>query len=350
MRSPLNALLSMRKARLACKAGTAGCDYLPHRLIVESSSVCDLRCPMCPVSLPVKFGPGTMKFETFRRIVAQSASFVSEIDLSHRGEPLFNEHLPRMIAYADEKRVFTTLSTNATRLTEEVALRLIQSGLRSITFSVDGLEREAYERIRVGARFDEVMENIANFLRMRKRLRSRTPLTTIEVLDLDDSPVDKKKVSRLLRNFGSLSPDRIVIRSPHTWAGTIQLNRADGGVSCRAACYRACPIIWSTMVILWDGSVALCPRDWYNDNPLGNIHDSSLEKMWNGWTITFVRGLLADGEYRQIEVCSQCDVPWGRAGSSTRNASGEMLIAGSPFLFRLMKRHGRAIKEPGGKW
>jgi hypothetical protein len=76
------------------------------------------------------------------------------------------------------------------------------------------------------------------------------------------------------------------------------------------------------MVILWDGSVTLCPQDWYNDNPLGSVHDSTLEGMWNGWTLTFVRRLLANREYNQIEVCSQCHLLWQPPAKKTLGVGG----------------------------
>lgn len=310
MRSPLNIFLSVRKARLAQKAGAARCEHLPHRLIVETSSLCGLRCPMCPVSGPIQLPSGNMKLELFKRIVDQSASFVCEIDLSHRGEPLSNPHLVPMIAYATEKRIATRLSTNATRLTEELSLRLIQSGLRAITFSVDGLDRESYERIRIGARFDEVMENIIAFLKLKRGLRAKYPITIIEALDLPDAPIDENRVARFLRNFRSLPLEGFAVRKPHNWAGAIALDEKREPSPSPGNSYYGCPYVWNTMVVLWDGSVALCPQDWYNDNPLGNFPDSTLEEMWNGWTLTFVRQLLANREYSQIEVCSQCDLLW----------------------------------------
>ncbi len=316
MRSALNILASVMRARQARKAGLAHCDYMPHRLVIETSSVCDLRCPMCPVSQPIKIPTGTMKLDTFRRVVDQAARHVSVVDLSHRGEPLSNRRLPEMIAYAADKRIATRLSTNATRLTEEVALRLISSGLDSITFSVDGLEKEAYEKTRVGARFDEVLKNILNFLELKRSLRSRAPLTTIETLDLPEAPVDEKKIRQFLRHFGELALDRFVVRRPHTWAGSVRFDQAADAVPSTHDLYVGCPFIWNTMVVLWDGSAALCPRDWYNDNPLGNVHESSLEEMWNGWTLTFVRQLLGNREHHQIEVCSQCDLLWQPASTA----------------------------------
>lgn len=337
MRSPLNIFLSVRKARLAQKAGVARCTHLPYRLIVEASGLCDLRCPMCPVSGPMKLPSGNMKLDLFKRIVDQSASFVCEMDLSHRGEPLTNPSLVAMIAHAAEKRIATRLSTNAVRLTEELSLRLIQSGLRTITFSVDGLERESYERIRVGARFDEVMDNIIAFLKIKRGLRARYPATVIESLNLPDAPIDEKRVTRFLRNFRSLPLDRFTVRKPHNWAGAMAPDeQQEDPLAPRNPCY-GCPYIWNTMVVLWDGSVALCPQDWYNDNPLGNFPDSTLEGIWNGWTLTFVRQLLANRESNQIEVCSQCHLLWQRPETKTLSMGPTRI---SPSGFRLPNWQG----------
>ena len=345
MRNPLNVLQTMRKALRARRSGAARCDYLPLHLIVETSSRCNLRCPMCPASLPMKLDGGLMKFDTFKRVIDESATFVSDIELSHRGEPLLNRHLPEMIAYADEKRIATSLSTNATHLTEELALRLIESGLRSITFSVDGLDRDAYRKARVGANFDEVLNSIVDFLRMKRRLRSRTPWTMIETLDLPDAPFVEEKGRRFLGNFRSLPLDKFVIRQPHNWAGSVELSREREPLPSKPTPYHGCPFIWDTMVVLWDGSAALCPQDWYNDNPLGNINDSSLREMWNGWTLTFVRQLLADGEYNQIEVCSQCDLLWRRHGWGLIVVTGKGLFFENTAALGQVKIHNLPLRR-----
>ncbi len=345
MRSPLLVLQSIRRARRARQKGLARCEYPPFRLVVETSSKCDLRCPMCPASFPSKFSRRLMKLGTFKKVIDEAASFVYEVDLSYRGEPLLNRDLPAMIAYADDNRVATHLSTNATHLTEKLALRLIQSGLTSITFSVDGLEPEAYDTIRVGASWDTVMTNITDFLKMKRTFRSRTPTTTVEVLNLPDAPVDEEKARRFLRQFRSLPPVRLVVRSPHGWAGSVSLNRADQPALPEPPASARCPVIWSTMVVLADGQVALCPRDWYNENPVGNLQESTLQEMWNGWTLMYVRELHAKGEHRQIELCRHCNLLCEDSSSSSfagvggeGSIRGRVLRSGDPASYPLAVR------------
>ena len=65
-----------------------------------------------------------------------------------------------MIKYAKEKGLLTKLHTNATLLTEERAHKILESELNFVSFSLDAYDTKTYAKIRVGADFDETLENI----------------------------------------------------------------------------------------------------------------------------------------------------------------------------------------------
>jgi MoaA/NifB/PqqE/SkfB family radical SAM enzyme len=75
------------------------------------------------------------------------------------------------------------LVTNATLLSPDKAEAIIQHGVTNLLFSLDTPDKETYEYIRRGARFEKVVNNI-RWLKSRKiELRSKTPnLTLIAVL------------------------------------------------------------------------------------------------------------------------------------------------------------------------
>ena len=88
------------------------------------------------------------------------------------GEPLLHPRIIDMIDYATERRLWTELSTNATRLDEEMARRVLASGLRRIYLSMDGLTKETYEKVRVRGNFETVLGNIERFLDLKHALGS----------------------------------------------------------------------------------------------------------------------------------------------------------------------------------
>src|SRR5262249_11850487 len=88
------------------------------------------------------------------------------------GEPMLHPQLFDMIRHCKTHGVATGISTNATTLNETRGRELIASGLDYLIFAFDGTTPEVYEKYRKGANFNKVRQNILNFLRLKKELRS----------------------------------------------------------------------------------------------------------------------------------------------------------------------------------
>ena len=52
-----------------------------------------------------------------------------------------------------------SLHTNALLLTEELSYQLVKSGLTTISFSLDAVREETYNKIRVGSNYKKGMKN-----------------------------------------------------------------------------------------------------------------------------------------------------------------------------------------------
>lgn len=263
-----------------------------------------------PNSQPRKTEKGFMPLEIFKEIVNQAKHFAYDINLSHRGESLLNNDLPKMIAYAKENGISTRLNTNATMLDEDRSKAIIEAGLDFISFSFDGIVPEVYESARKNASYKATLGNILDFLKIKKRLRSNRPYVMLEVLDIPGIVLDRPSLSEFKALFKGLPLNKLTVKPLHNWGGQVsdpQSTEKEPGAGMK---YSPCTNIWYSMVILWDGSVALCCQDWYNENSLGNIKDSSLEAMWNGEVIVTVRDYLAKKQFSQIEICSKCDLLW----------------------------------------
>lgn len=61
-------------------------------------------------------------------------------------------------------------NTNGVLLDEKLARDLINSGLDNIFFSVDSINPEKYEQIRIGAKYENVIENIKRFTAINEEL------------------------------------------------------------------------------------------------------------------------------------------------------------------------------------
>ena len=55
-----------------------------------------------------------------------------------QGEPYLNPHFLEMVKYASDKKIYTSTSTNAHYLTQEMARKTVESKLDRLIISIDG--------------------------------------------------------------------------------------------------------------------------------------------------------------------------------------------------------------------
>lgn len=151
---------------------------LPTYVQIEPVGQCNLRCQMCSIQFrqdgPPYGPPAFMEFETFTRIVDQFRD-LQELHLQGLGEPMMHPRFFDMVEYASRRNIRVTTNSNLTLLNERRAERCVTSGLDCLHTSIDGATAQTYERIRVRAHFDRVVNNLERILTARKRHGSDTP-------------------------------------------------------------------------------------------------------------------------------------------------------------------------------
>jgi MoaA/NifB/PqqE/SkfB family radical SAM enzyme len=89
------------------------------------------------------------------------------VDFTGGGEPLLQPFLPQWVADGKAAGCQTGILTNGLVLHKETAQELIAAGLDWICVSMDGADKDQYERIRIGSSFERVCENLADVARLR---------------------------------------------------------------------------------------------------------------------------------------------------------------------------------------
>jgi radical SAM protein with 4Fe4S-binding SPASM domain len=282
-------------------------DYMPVRLWIEPTSVCNLRCVMCPNKDLSKAQKGFMDFELFKKIIDEAKGFVSDVHLLHRGESLLHPRFFDMVRYAHEAGIVTRFHTNGTLLDEDKARRLIEAGLDQFAFSFDGMDKETYETIRVNADFETTVRNITRFLEIKKELGAKKPVTFIELIRFPDvfKKYDKSAQKAFLDRFKGLPLDHLHIKELHNWAG-------DVGQAPPKTSYSPCTFLWHALIIFWDGAVLPCTQDFFGALTLGSVKDSTIREIWNNDKMVRLREKILAHDVADLETCSQCDRLWRR--------------------------------------
>lgn len=113
----------------------------PRTLFVETTTRCNLACPMCVKNAPGwRGGEGHMAWEVFERL-EPALPHAEAVILNGMGEPLLHPDLPRMIALTKARQPkggWCGLQTNGLLLDEANVQKLAQAGLDVVCLSVDG--------------------------------------------------------------------------------------------------------------------------------------------------------------------------------------------------------------------
>jgi radical SAM protein with 4Fe4S-binding SPASM domain len=161
--------LKEHNARLAYEdevAGRAAVRNLPVWVSMITTTACNLRCIMCAQGegmVPVI----PMADDVYRTTVNTLFPTAKTVQLTATGEPLMSPNLPRILADLRRFEVRLEIISNGTLMKERKILHDLVERAGTFTFSIDGARRETYDKIRIGAQFDDVMENIRRFNRLR---------------------------------------------------------------------------------------------------------------------------------------------------------------------------------------
>lgn len=139
----------------------------PQRLIVTLSTKCNSRCIMCevvkkPWDIPLRVVDEIKFLLPFMTSVNWQGGEVLILDYF---EKLFIESL-------NNKNLMQTIVTNGMLLNDKWIDLLTEANME-LTVSVDGFDKETYEKIRYGSKFDILIKNLEKLNEVRKKKNSK---------------------------------------------------------------------------------------------------------------------------------------------------------------------------------
>jgi len=281
---------------------------------IEPTNYCNLKCKMCVQSTDPFLKRGFLSYEDFK-IILNKLPFIIGLMLQGFGEPLLNKDLVKMIKYSSKKGYIVETTTNGTLITNSVAEKIVNSGLDSITFSLDGATKESYEFYRTGSNFESVIRNIKNLSELRKRRNSNlkihinsivTKRNYHELPDLvnlcgemnideifigfmlvqGDFPIEFNTEQKIYPNETKLKDylEKSLERAKMLGL-KIHVNPFCGG---------KCDSPWTRIYVNYDGTVTPCCV--IIKKIMGNLIKEDFDKIWNGEDYIEFRKKLIKGQ------------------------------------------------------
>ncbi len=141
-------------------AGKVVVESLPSILSIESTSICNLRCVMCPHSIGGVHRPQHLPAEVVDSL-ADVLPAAHQVQLHGIGEPLASPSFWGMLSLETfDKNAELSVNTNLTLLNERKLAMLLGAKPRlTLNVSLDAATADTYSKIR-GADFHKVLENV----------------------------------------------------------------------------------------------------------------------------------------------------------------------------------------------
>lgn len=313
--------------------------FLPSHLYLTVTEACNLRCAHCINDSPARTRDGTARelrpwlIERLREALA-AARYVA---FTHGGESLHSPMLRVVLEALRQARAGRTdrcdvhLLTNGMLLTGHATRELIGLGVTSLGVSIDGARPETHDAIRLGSRFEEVVENVRDAVRVRReetadlrigvsvvigetnvhelpefgrlalelgidwlKIEETFPSTEFAARDFvrpDDARVlaGMERLRGLTKGTGLVVVDHL--RAPHGCPCDARRNPELGAFReadnfANRAQFLSCRMAWDQACVDPHGTVHAVD---YLHPPIGNLHDETMLDLWNNDAVRQLR-------------------------------------------------------------
>ncbi|MFQ6048765.1 MAG: radical SAM protein, partial [Phycisphaerae bacterium] len=221
------------------------------------------------------------------------------------GEPLLHPALAEILGRLRQAGIYGLgLRTNGIGLDAAAIEAICQARVDVVTVLLDAATAETYRRVHGGDYFDQVQANIEALVKARQDRSQAAPLIVPEMTKARDSLGDMEAffdgwIRRLgwavidgYSHYAGQRPDRSVLKMapPHRWA---------------------CRRIFARCMVLADGRVLCCDRDFTGSHAVGSLWRDSLAELWHGRAMQHLRTSHLQGRYDGLGLCGSC-TDWHR--------------------------------------
>ncbi len=248
------------------------------KLYIEVTTVCNLDCQIClrrTWDEPI----GHMPLAAFSKLMDDLGQLPAPptIHMSGYGEPLAHPHILELVRLAKATGAKVEMTTNGMLLTAKMAEALIELDLDRLMVSIDSVEPDIYNEIRVKSDYQQVISNFRQLRRLKLRGKGRhsNPQVGISFVAMRSNVTDLPKLPALATYLGAWEI-QVSNLEPHTPNMEHEILY---GQSLRSAAYRASR---------WVPEMNLPKMDMDTDtrNPIGDLHDSTVSLSWLGQSMS----------------------------------------------------------------
>ena len=277
----------------------------PLHVDYEMKFRCNLRCPMCLMSLPSErrknYGQAGRELSASQVIeLIKSGAQDGQKAMGFGGlwEPLLEPDLPEIVGQARQAGLVDVMfNTNGLLLTEKTGKALIEAGLTRLMISLDAASAEVYDKVRVGSDYKTVVANIENFMSLRRSMGRALPLVR---LSFCRTAVNEHELEAFVEKWRGV----VDFFSIQAYGRYDSAAPPDFPEKREAVPSGRCAQPEKRLLVRHNGQVLPCCDASGLPLAVGNIENQSLEDIWRGAALQRLRESLAGNDL--TAACRTC--------------------------------------------
>ena len=287
--------------RIAQRADTFWADVayteappVPKEMLVEVANICNHACSFCAYS-KMSRQKGILDFDLYKDLIRQAYDLgVREIGLYSGAEPLTVKRIADYVVAAKEVGyTYVYITTNGSLANEGRLKKLVDAGLDSLKFSINGGDRETYLNVHGADDFEKVISNLKFVSNYRKESGRRMYLAASFVeCDQNRGAFDK------LKEIVGPYVDEVFFTIAYNQAGQMDMQPPHVFKS-------VCAVPFARLNISQEGYLRLCCNDYQNFLAAEDLRRMTLKDAWHSTLMREMRNRHLSGNLDET-LCHNC--------------------------------------------
>jgi len=149
----------------------------PRLIFWEVTKGCNLRCIHCRATATELSSPLDLPTTKALNLIEQVSQYALPILVLSGGEPLFRADIFQLARHATDRGLRVALATNGTLVTQEIARKIVDAGVRRVSISLDGANAVTHDAFRgIPGAFDAALRGFRNLKELGMSVQINTTI------------------------------------------------------------------------------------------------------------------------------------------------------------------------------
>lgn len=274
-----------------------------EEITIDVSASCNAQCPFCPrVFMPEERSKGFMTLELYEKILDDAKkNNIKKLRLYSTAEPTMHPKFNQIIDIAKKKGFEISLSTNASLL-HKYFDSIIK--IDYLQYSIEGWDKESYEKYRYPLKFEKVYQNIKDFYKYALK-QSKSPKITTNLL-----LTTKTNIKQYVELWGEYIGDINIhfmydpVKYEDEKFKSISFDAEKNYFKLdKQTKFFFCSYPFEILTVAFDGKVALCCDDFAAELNIGNLAHSNIKEVYYSKDMNIIRNQFYT---QKLELCKEC--------------------------------------------